>query len=135
MRTVNKAFLYGHLGNDPEVRKISNDRTLVRFSLATHRRIRVDDGFSEETDWHQVVAFDWLAQKAADRLRKGQPVAVVGTLRPQSWVDTQGIKRKRVDIIAENLCFGPLKMSQEDASVSSTGSPLPEEGDIPFEAV
>ena len=116
MRSVNKVFLYGNLGADPESRTTPSGKLVTTFSLATHRSVRADEGFKEETDWHKIVVFDWLAKQASDRLRKGQPVAVVGSIRPQVWKDKEGNTRKRVEIRAENLCFPPLPIQERSGS-------------------
>ncbi|MEC7240998.1 MAG: single-stranded DNA-binding protein [Myxococcota bacterium] len=136
MRSVNKVFLYGNLGADPEVRSTPTGTDVAQFSLATNRSVRIDEGFRNETDWHTVVAFDWLARRASERLKKGHPVAVVGSLRPKTWKDAEGNSRKRVEIYAENLCFSPMA-SNEPNSLSSKGdrSPneaLPERAEVPF---
>ncbi len=146
MRSVNKVFLYGNLGQDPEKRSTRGGKDVTIFSLATHRSIKEEDGYRNETDWHRVVAFDWMAREAIVRLRKGYPVAVVGTLRPKKWTDTEGVTRKRVEIYAENLCFGPLKppvselplpqdagttvpaLPEGTVSPDKESSPLPEKG-------
>ena len=135
MRSVNKVFLYGNLGQDPEKKSTRTGKDVTTFSLATHRSIKEEEGYRNETDWHRVVAFDWMAREASTRLRKGHPVAVVGTLRPKTWTDTQGVKRKRVEVYAENLCFGPLKppvseLPLPDSAPTSTAT-LPEANDPP----
>jgi len=133
MRSVNKVFLYGNLGADPESRTTPSGKLVTTFSLATHRSVRADEGFKEETDWHKVVAFDWMAKRASDRLRRGHPVAVVGSIRPRTWKDQEGKSRKNVEIRAENLCFSPLPIQDEKSTSASTRSPslsAPEAGNL-----
>ena len=136
MRSVNKVFLYGNLGANPEVRATPNGTDVAQFSLATNRSVRIDEGYRSETDWHTVVAFDWLARRASERLQKGQPVAVVGTLRPKTWTDADGKSRKRVEIYAENLCFSPLSTEPNGTQSLRKGSEnkkdLPEKAEVPF---
>ena len=137
MRSVNKVFLYGNLGADPEVRKTPSGTDVAQFSLATNRSIRIEEGYRSETDWHTVVVFDWLARRAADRLRKGHPVAVVGSLRPKRWTDSEGSPRKRVEIYAENLCFSPLpaplpSSDEEEMTMPNSDTLLPETAEVPF---
>ena len=135
MRSVNKVFLYGNLGADPEIRKTASGTDVAQFSLATNRSVRIEEGYRNETDWHSVVVFDWLARRAGERLRKGHPVAVVGSLRPKSWTDADGKSRKRVEIYAENLCFSPLPGSLESQSSDGGKKPegvLPHSAEVPF---
>jgi single-strand DNA-binding protein len=108
----------------------------------------MDDGYRDETDWHKVVAFDWVAKRASERLRKGHAVAVVGTIRPKTWKDQEGKTRKNVEIYAENLCFSPLPSRDEQQPVegiveefsqtravdppAAKDCPMPEKGEVPF---
>ena len=136
MRSVNKVFIYGNLGADPEVRSTPNGTDIAQFSLATNRSVKIDEGYRSETDWHTVVAFNWLARRAAERLQKGHPVAVVGSLRPKTWTDSDGKSRKRVEIYAENLCFSPLSPPPDAARPSTSdalsGEALPDRAEVPF---
>ncbi len=107
MHTVNQVVLYGRLGADPEHRIATSGTAVARFSVATHRNTRDGDSWREETDWHRVVAFDRTARVAMDRLRRGDPVAVVGQLRQQSWTDKEGNHRKQTEVQASRICFAP----------------------------
>ena len=107
MHTVNQVVLYGRLGADPEHRVATSGTEVARFSVATHRNIRDGDSWREETDWHRVVAFDRTARVALDRLRRGDPVAIVGQLRQQSWTDKEGNHRKQTEVQASRICFAP----------------------------
>jgi single-strand DNA-binding protein len=107
MHTVNQVVLYGRLGADPEQKVSTSGTEIARFSVATHRNIRDGDSWREETDWHRVVAFDRTARVAMDRLRRGDPVAVVGQLRQQSWTDKEGNRRKQTEVQASRICFAP----------------------------
>jgi single-strand DNA-binding protein len=107
MHTVNQVVLYGRLGADPEHRVATSGTEVVRFSVATHRNIRDGDSWREETDWHRVVAFDRTARVAIDSLRRGDPVAIVGQLRQQSWTDKEGNRRKQTEVQASRICFAP----------------------------
>ena len=57
-----------NLGQDPEKRSTRGGKDVTIFSLATHRSIKEEDGYRNETDWHRVVAFDWMAREAIARL-------------------------------------------------------------------
>ena len=135
MRSVNKVFIYGNLGADPEMRSTPSGTDVAQFSLATNRSVKIDEGYRSETDWHTVVAFDWLARRAGERLKKGHPVAVVGSLRPKTWTDAEGKPRKRVEIYAENLCFSPLASSVQAMETREDTTPdgsLPDRAEVPF---
>lgn len=111
MRSVNKVFLYGNLGSDPETRTTTTGKAVTTFSIATNRSKKVGEGYENTADWHKIVSFDWMAKRAAEKLQKGQPVAVVGSIRPQKWTDEEGKVHRKTEIYAENLCFGPLALA------------------------
>ena len=67
MASLNKAFLIGNLGKDPEIRVTPAGQTVASFSLATTERFKSKDGKSEErTEWHRVVLWGKLAEIARD---------------------------------------------------------------------
>jgi single-strand DNA-binding protein len=150
MKSVNKVFLFGNVGRSPETRTTASGKVVTTFSLATNRRIRKDDGWSNSTDWHNVVTFDRLADRAQRGVKRGQSLAVIGMIRPSTWLTRDGEQRKKVEIIADNLCFDKALASldgepkvETDAEVEATlaasvqfpsdaQGALPGEAEIPF---
>ena len=53
---VNKVFLLGNVGTDPQVSGNETSK-MVSFALATQERYRRNNEISESTEWHKVVAF------------------------------------------------------------------------------
>jgi len=105
MRCVNQVFLIGRLGADPEQLATKSGKDMVRFNLATNYSVRRGDEWVEATDWHRIVVFDWMARAAMSRLRKGEPVAVVGNLRQNKWTDQEGNPRSTIEVVARELSF------------------------------
>ena len=141
MRSVNKVFLFGNVGQEPETRTTASGKVVTTFSLATNRRIRTGDGWSNSTDWHKVVTFDHLADRARRGVTRGQPLAVIGMIRPSTWKTREGEQRKKVEIVAENICFDRTlatietssepEGSIEPCSNSSAKFPVDAEGVMP----
>ncbi|MCP3957862.1 MAG: single-stranded DNA-binding protein [bacterium] len=102
---VNKVMLIGNLGQDPQVRATQSGNSVTTFSLATSRRWNDAAGNrQEQTEWHQVVCFNRLAEVAGQYLAKGRQVYVEGRLQTRSWEDRQtGETRYRTEIVCENL--------------------------------
>ncbi len=75
--------------------------TVVKFSLATSTK---KDG-KEVPEWHQVVAFKKLALLCMEYLKKGKRVLVLGRLKTTQWEDTDGVKRYKTEIVAEDVTF------------------------------
>ena len=119
---VNKVFLYGNLGRDPELRVLPSGSKVATFSIATTRVYTDKDGKKQEqTDWHNIVLFGRQAEVAEQYLKKGRPVFVEGRLQTRSWEDKDGQKRYRTEIVVDRFQFGP--------SAAPTGAPEEIQGD------
>src|SRR5262245_66632316 len=103
---VNHVMLVGNLGSDPEVRTFGNQEKVTRLSVATHEVVRERTGEREEqTEWHQVVAWAALGERAAKHLRKGRSVLVEGRLQTRLWADTRGNKHSSAGVGADRIRF------------------------------
>lgn len=102
---VNKVFLLGNLGRDPEVRSTQSGQAVATLSLATSRRWRDKDGNNQEqTEWHSVVCWGRQAEVAGQYLNKGSKLFVEGRLQTRSWEDkNSGDKRYKTEIVCENF--------------------------------
>jgi len=101
---MNKVILIGHLGNDPDVRYSQSGSATARISLATQERRKDQNGeWHKYPEWHRVVFFGKLAEIAAEYLKKGQQISIVGKLRTNKRKDQDGIERKSTDIIADEM--------------------------------
>ncbi|MCC6349339.1 MAG: single-stranded DNA-binding protein [Candidatus Eisenbacteria bacterium] len=104
--SVNKVFLLGHLGRDPEVRHTQGGTTVANLRLATNeRRPDGQGGWKDETEWHSVVVFGKQADNVKKYLTKGREIFVEGSLRTRQWQDQQGQKRYSTEIVARDIRF------------------------------
>ncbi|MCR4308245.1 MAG: single-stranded DNA-binding protein [Candidatus Berkelbacteria bacterium] len=107
MFSLNRATIVGNLTRDPETRAIPSGQTVCSFAVATNRRWKDKEGNTkEDTQYHEVTAWGKLGELAAQMLSKGKKVYVEGRLQTNSWEGTDGAKRSRTEIVAEN--FIPL---------------------------
>ena len=127
MSGLNKIFLMGRLGGDPEIRHLSDGTPVATFSLATDRNYKREDEWQKETTWHRVVAWRHLAELAAKRLHKGARVFVEGSLQARQWEDREGCKRSSIEVVARALT--PLDRPREE---SQGPAQAPVEDDVPF---
>ena len=104
-RSVNKAILIGNLGRDPELRHTASGKSVATFTVATNRSWTGPDGSSqEETEWHNIVAWDRLAEICQQYLQKGRKVYIEGRIQTRSWDDkTTGQKRYMTEIVANQM--------------------------------
>ncbi len=98
---VNKVFLVGRLGKDPEVRYLDNNRAVANFTIATNEVFIDKSGNKvEQTDWHNIEMWDALARNAEKVLKKGRTVFIEGKIKNETWTDKDGNKRSAVRIRA-----------------------------------
>ena len=104
-KSVNKVILIGNLGKDPEVKYTQGGMAVAKFSLATNERFKDKDGqWQDRTEWHNIVAFQRLAEIVGEYLKKGGKVYIEGSLRTSSWDDKEsGQKKYKTEIIANDL--------------------------------
>lgn len=98
-RSLNKVLLIGNLTRDPEVRYTSNGAAMCAFGLATNRTWKgVDGEVKEEAEFHNLVAWNKMAEVCYQILAKGMKVYVEGELRTRSWEDEKGETKYRTEI-------------------------------------
>ena len=104
-KSVNKVILIGNLGKDPEVKYTPSGVPVAKFSIATNESYKDKGGeWQERTEWHNVVAWQRLAEIVGEYLKKGSKVYVEGRLQTSSWEDKQsGEKKYRTEIIAQTM--------------------------------
>ena len=116
-KSVNKVILVRNVGKDPEVRYSQSGTPVANFSLATNERLKDrNDEWQERTEWHNIVAWQRLAEIVGEYVAKGSKVYVEGKLRTTSWEDRQSGERKyRTEIVACDLLpLGPRENSRGD---------------------
>ena len=99
--SVNKVFLLGYVGNDPEMSFPEAGNAVARFSLATTEH-RGPEG-REVTDWHKIVMIGDKARIAENYIRKGTRLFVEGRIKYRDWEDKFHIRHKITEIIADNF--------------------------------
>jgi len=147
---VNKVFLLGNVGKDPEIRSTPSGTTVATFSLATaDRRKDAQGNWADSTEWHNLVAFQRTAEIVRDYVKKGTQIFVEGKIQTRSWDDKEsGQKKYRTEILVNELSLlgkpgsgegGGGGYSRSSSSSSSSQSSAPDyadqgitDDDIPF---
>ena len=104
-KSINKVILVGRLGRDPELKYTASGVPFCRFSMATDD-VWNDKGSGERqerTEWHNIVAWDRLAEICNQYLTKGRLVYIEGSLQTREWDDQEGNKRKTTEIRARDM--------------------------------
>ena len=149
-KSVNKVILIGNLGKDPEIKYTPSGTPVAKFSLATNERYKDKSGeWQDRTEWHNIVAWQRLAEIVGEYVKKGNKLYVEGRLQTSSWEDKQsGEKKYRTEIIAQDLVLlggrgeadADGARSRGATASSSASAPEPEaaepahitDEDIPF---
>lgn len=101
---LNKITLIGHLGKDPEIRTLENGTKVGRFSLATTENYRdKNDNWQSLTEWHSIVVWRFLAEKAEREFKKGGLVYIEGKMTYTKYKDKDGVERTAAEIVASTI--------------------------------
>lgn len=129
----NKVTLIGRLGNDPEIRHLEGGVAVARISLATNEYYKDKDGNPQETtEWHNVVMWRDLAERAEKQLKKGALIFVEGKISYRKYTGQDNVERYFTDIVAnmfrnlERREGGDSRFpSTEPANMSRSGGNAP----------
>jgi single-strand DNA-binding protein len=149
-KSVNKVILVGRLGKDPELKYTASGTPFCRFSMATDDvwNDKASGERQEKTEWHNIVAWDRLAEICNQYLTKGKLIYIEGSLQTREWDDQEGNKRRTTEVRARDMVMlsgaagdgagGPRRAAAAEAvAASSTPGPSSStstitDDDIPF---
>jgi len=139
---VNKVFLIGNLGRDPEVRYTQGGTPVANFTIATTDKWRdqATGENKERTEWHRIVVWGKQAEIAGEWLRKGRQVFIEGSLQTREWTDRDGNKRYTTEIRAQNFQMlgnrgdrsEAAPAPEEAATTAEPGGAGFDDDDVPF---
>ena len=103
MASVNKIFIAGRIGQDPQSVQVGTD-TLARFSLATDDGYRGADGQRvERTTWHSISCRGKTAAFVLKYLHKGDMVMVEGKVLSRKYQTKDGMGIKAFYVRAQRV--------------------------------
>lgn len=114
---MNKVFLIGNLTRDPELTETPSGVPVCHFAIAVNRNYSSQDG-ERQTDFFNCTAWRATAETIARYTKKGNKVAVSGSVQLRNYEDNQGVKRTAVDVIVQDVEF----LTPKNASDSSDES-------------
>ena len=127
---LNSVCLMGRLAVDPELKTTPSGASVCNFRLAVERTYQ-PKGQEKQTDFIGVVAWRGTAEFVSRYFRKGQLVAVQGSIQTRSYTDKDGNKRRSAEVVADNVYFGDSKRDAESAGPYSGGYSAPSGGRSP----
>ncbi|MGK0390547.1 MAG: single-strand DNA-binding protein [Maribacter sp.] len=123
---INKVTLIGNLGRDPEVRRLENGAAVARLALATNESYKDKSGeWQTVTEWHTVICWRNLAERAESQLKKGSLVYIEGKLTNRKWQDKDGNDRYNTEVVANTF------RSMERRESTGTGGGFPSAAEEP----
>ncbi|HOB87648.1 MAG TPA: single-stranded DNA-binding protein [Bacillota bacterium] len=133
---LNRVILVGRLVQDPEIRYTqSKGDAVASFTLAVNRPFLNQQG-GRDADFINIVTWRRQAENCSQYLKKGSLVAVSGRLQVRSYDDSQGIRRKVAEVVADEVSFLDRPRSSTEETVGPDSFPGDEmtvnEDDIPF---
>lgn len=129
---VNKVFLLGNLGSDPEMRVAGSGTAVMRLRVATNERVKKGEQWEDHTEWHTVTVFGRRAEGLAKFLSKGHRVHVEGKLRTRQYEDREGNKRQSTEIIADEVTALGDGRGGRDERPRDNRRQAPPQGDDPM---
>jgi single-strand DNA-binding protein len=109
----NRVQLIGNLGQDPEIKTLESGKKVAHFTIATNDSYKNSEGQKvEETTWHNIVAWNGLAERATKYLKKGNEVAIDGRLVYRNYEDKKGVTKYITEIVISEMLF--LRLSKKE---------------------
>lgn len=101
---LNKVILIGNLGRDPEIRHFEGGSKVTKFPIATNENFQDKSGtWQTRTEWHDIVCWGLMAERAEKYLSKGQLVYVEGRISKRKWQDKDGNDRYTTEIVSNTF--------------------------------
>lgn len=138
---INRVFLLGNLGADPELRYTQGGQAVLNIRLATTESyLDKDKQRKERTDWHSVTMWGKRGEALGKILAKGSTILVEGAIRTSSY-EKDGQKRYKTEINATNVVLAGAKRGSgggggeaqpEPEQAGFSGGGFGGDDDIPF---
>lgn len=128
---LNVSVLMGRLVADPELRHTTSDIAVTSFTIAVDRSY-VKSGAERQADFIDIVAWRNTAEFVCKYFRKGQLIAIQGSIQTRIYQDKDGNKRKVFEIVADNVHFAESKKDgSADGSRAAAAAYAPNVGADP----
>jgi len=138
--SLNKVLLIGRLGNDPEIKQMTNGKSVARLSVATSETWKDKNSGErkEKTEWHRVVIFnEGLVGVVQQYLKKGSQVYIEGQIQTTKYTDNNGQEKYSTQIILQGYnstltMLGASNASSkvDDGSMNQDSSSLPSDNNV-----
>ena len=112
-RSLNKVQLIGNMTRDPEMKYTPAGTAVCTFGIATNRSWTTETGEKkEDADFHNIVAWNKLAEICAQLLKKGRKIYVEGRLSTSTWDGPDGVKRNKTEVVISDMIILDKKIDE-----------------------
>lgn len=111
---MNKVILIGNITQDLELKQTPNWKSVLSFSIATNKRVKIDGEYENKWEFHNLVAWNKTAEIIAEYQSKGSKIGIVWELQTRSWEADDGTNRYRTEIIVNEVEFLGSPKSNDD---------------------
>ena len=136
MKSINKVFLMGFVGKEPEVRHTQAGQKVASFTMATNEYWRGPDGkANSKTEWHKIVAWGKLASSVENNVAKGSYLYIEGKMQTRQWENREGKKQYTTEILAREIGYLDRKEAGEEEGGIEKEDETPQqepESNVPF---
>ncbi len=131
---LNTVAIMGRLTADLELRHTPNNIPVTTFTVAVNRSY-VKQGTERQTDFIDVVAWRNTAEFICRYFKKGQMIAVDGSIQTRNYTDKEGRNRKAFEVLANNVYFTESRAPGAGGGYESKSSDQPiEDYEVSFSA-
>jgi len=113
--SINKIFLSGNVGGDPDVKTLESGKKLAKFSLAT-----TDKNKDKTTQWHNIIVWEKLAEIVEKYVKKGNYITVIGSISYREY-EKDGVKKYFTEVNAYEIELPPRKVNETEAPKNQEG--------------
>ncbi len=122
-RSLNRVQLIGNLTRDPELRYTPSGTAVCSFGLATNRSWKTETGEKrEEAEFHNIVAWNKLAELCSQFLVKGRKVYLEGRIATRKWTGQDGNPRSTTEVVISDMIILDSKRVEEVAEAPTESS-------------
>lgn len=122
---VNEVRLVGNVGGDAEIAYTGGGQPYMKFSLCTNKswKDRESGERKSKATWHNIIMWGKRAEGLHQHIRKGDIISVHGEIDISTYEDREGVKRKSIQIVIDDLTFIWSKKRDDDQEPQESRGP------------
>ena len=114
---LNVVVLSGRLTADPELKTTANGISVCSFSIAVERRFK--SGEERQSDFINIVTWRSSAEFVSKYFKKGQMIAIRGSIQTRKYQDKDGNNRTAFEVVADDIQFADFAKRDGDAPAAA----------------